>query len=381
MRKLSFVFSVLIALAFVGCSKDAPLISTDLETPSYEILALTGEEDPCGTPATVTLLAGQFINSGNVTVYNSEENLYVTYTTADGWVLGYTQLFAGYYQDIPLTQNGNPQIGLFPHKTEHDPFVTEYTYVIPLSELPTCMFITAHAEVHLLDNDGVVVQSETGWAEGDKFPGDSWAMYFEYCEQSCLPPNPVPCDEQLRTQTQGGWGAPAHGQNPGKYLHNNFAEAFPNGLLIGCGNTVTFTSAQAITDFLPSGGAAKAITESYTDPDNSFKNGLVAQLTALSISVGFDSYFPDFGASTLNLADMYIASGTFEGLTVAEVLGLANEVLGGCNTDYTATEMAEVLDQINNNYVDGTINGGFLLCGPTYGGPSIASPLVPISYP
>jgi hypothetical protein len=378
MKNFAILSLTIIALALASCSKDESFFPADQ---SLEARGLAGDEDPCGTPTVTTLLAGQFIDAGTVTVYNSEENLYVTYTTANGWVLGYTQLFVGYYQDIPLTQNGSPQIGLFPYKTEHDPFVTEFTYVIPLSEISTCVFVTAHAEVHLTDGNGNVQQSETGWAEGDKFPGDSWAMYFGYCEQSCLPPNPAPCDEQLRTQTQGGWGAPANGQNPGRFLHDHFAEAFPNGLVIGCGNTVTFSSAQAITNYLPTGGQAAAITESYTDPGNNLKNGLVAQLTALSISIGFDAYYPDFGASSLNLADMIISSGDFEGMTVGEVVGIAHQVLGGCTTDYTPEQLSSVLDQINNNYVDGQIDMGFLFCSPSYEGPNLLDPNAPISAP
>lgn len=378
MKNFAFLTLAFIALALAGCSKDESIIPANQ---SLEARGLAGEEDPCGTPGVTTLLAGQFIDAGTVTVYNTEENLYVTYATTNGWVLGYTHLFVGYYQDIPLTQNGNPQIGQFPYKTEHAPFVTEFTYEIPLSEIGACVFVTAHAEVHLTDGSGNVLQSETGWAEGDKFPGSSWAMYLGYCEQSCLPPNPVPCDEQLRTQTQGGWGAPAQGQNPGRYLHDHFSEVFPNGLVIGCGNTVTFTSAQAITNFLPTGGQAAALTESYTDPGNDLKNVLAGQLTALSLSVGFDAYYPDFGPSSLNLADMIISSGDFDDMTVGEVLGIAHQVLGGCNTDYSPAQITEVLDKINNNYVDGHIDMGFLLCGPSYDGPTLLGPLAPVAAP
>src|SRR5688500_16598105 len=48
----------------------------------------------------------------------------------------------------------------------------------------------------------------------------------------------------FRTQTQGGWGqCHINGGNPGTYLANNFAAAFPGGVTIGCTNTATFTSA------------------------------------------------------------------------------------------------------------------------------------------
>lgn len=44
---------------------------------------------------------------------------------------------------------------------------------------------------------------------------------FQYCRQNCPGGGGEECG-QLRTQTQGGWGAEPHGQNPGTFLHANF---------------------------------------------------------------------------------------------------------------------------------------------------------------
>jgi hypothetical protein len=69
------------------------------------------------------------------------------------------------------------------------------------------------------------------------------------------PEEPGDCSG-FRTQTQGGWGADPHGQNNGVYVHQNFDGAFPSGVSIGCtGATLSLTSAQAVTDFLPSGSS------------------------------------------------------------------------------------------------------------------------------
>ncbi len=69
----------------------------------------------------------------------------------------------------------------------------------------------------------------------------------------------------FRTQTQGGWGAIPNGNNPGVYVHTNFAAAFPSGLTIGCssGNKLVLTSAQAVTDFLPSGTTPAVLLFSF----------------------------------------------------------------------------------------------------------------------
>lgn len=59
-----------------------------------------------------------------------------------------------------------------------------------------------------------------------------------------------------RTYTIGGWGAENLNTPQTHYLYQNFDAAFPNDLVIGCasGNTLTLTSAQEVTNFLPSGG-------------------------------------------------------------------------------------------------------------------------------
>lgn len=176
------------------------------------------------------------------------------------------------------------------------------------------------------------------------------------------PPPPADCG-QLHTQTPGGWGAEPHGNNPGTYLHTNFAAAFPNGLQVGCSAnySINLTTAQAITDLLPTGGKAAVLTGSSTNPP-AIKNVLVGHLVALTLSTGFDAYDPDFGQAGITLGQMEIGSGTFAGWTVSDFLAEANNVLGGCSTNYTPAQVLETATAINENYVDGKMDGHFLDC-------------------
>lgn len=170
---------------------------------------------------------------------------------------------------------------------------------------------------------------------------------------------------QFRTQTQGGWGTNPHGNNPGVYLNANFSIAFPNGLQVGCTNTLSLTSAQAVRDFLPSGTTPRALPAgNLTNPGNTYKNVLAGQVVALTLSVGFDLADPNFATPSTHLANLVIASGTFAGMTVQQVLNEANRVLGGCSSNYSASQMNDVISSINENYVDGTTDQGFLLCQP-----------------
>jgi hypothetical protein len=80
------------------------------------------------------------------------------------------------------------------------------------------------------------------------------------------------CSGQYRTQSQGGWGADAGGNNPGAYRDAYFDAAFPTGLVIGgdaagvAGPSVLLTSSEAVRMFLPQGDAPGALSADATDP-------------------------------------------------------------------------------------------------------------------
>jgi len=180
----------------------------------------------------------------------------------------------------------------------------------------------------------------------------------------------VPSCGMLRTQTQGGWGASPAGNNPGTYLHAHFNAAFSDGLTLGCypnNYYIRLTSAQAVTNLLPAGGKASVLNANATNP-SSLKNVLVGQLVALKLSVSFDAADASFGQSSVALGNMIIGSGTFQGYTVAQFLAVAEEVLGGCSKAFTPQQLNETATQINQNFDDGTINSGFLLCPEDNGG-------------
>jgi hypothetical protein len=180
-----------------------------------------------------------------------------------------------------------------------------------------------------------------------------------------VPVNGDDCDPgQLRTQTIGGWGTTPSGNNPGTYLAANFAAAFPNGLTIGCDNTLTLTSPEAIQEFLPSGTSPTALPDGdMLDPGGAYNNVFAAQLVGLTLSVGFDNYDPDFGASEFALEQGVLASGPFAGWTVEQLLTEANAAIGGCESAFSFSEISGALTGVNENYVDGTQDNGFIDCG------------------
>lgn len=169
------------------------------------------------------------------------------------------------------------------------------------------------------------------------------------------PPGP------LTTVTQGGWGSPPHGNNPGAILKANFTSVFgAAGVTIGCpapGGSLTFTSAHAIQDFLPQGGTPGTLAAgNSTNPTTSAAGVFAGQVLALQLNVDFSG--PVFPAG---LGSFQLTSGPASGLTVDQVLGLANRALGGCLTAAdialltgrgitTISQLNDIVDSINQRF-------------------------------
>jgi hypothetical protein len=163
------------------------------------------------------------------------------------------------------------------------------------------------------------------------------------------------------TYTQGGWGSrcPASrpaGQ-PGCIRDGFFTAAFPTpaGLVLGEPSlyTANWTTAAAVESFLPAGGPPSVLTASLTDPLVTSAGVLAGQVVALKLSVAFDDADALKSASPTPLGDLRLQSGAFAGLTVRQLLALADRVVGGDTgalDGYGAqiAELNEAADRINN---------------------------------
>ena len=369
MKKLYAVTLLMLVLGFYACQKDVDTIMRDNGQAE-----LAASLVPCGTPFDTTLINFGGLTSGSIEVLNDDTSYHVIIREpfAD-YKISRIEILHGTQQNVI-----NNIVGLIDCNTmfpRNPPTVVNYspdmdsTAVVSIPFGSTnCLFMHAHIKLTKRDAAGNELHSFWIWSNGTANPSQNpCQQYFQYCRQACdsIPPPPVDtagCGP-LRTQTQGGWGAPPNGNNPGVYLHNNFAAAFPAGLSIGCagGYSLKLTSAQAITTLLPAGGTPKALSQNYTNPSE-LKNTLVGQMVALTLNVGFDKYDANFGQAGRGLETMYIKKGTFRGKTVAQFLDIANKVLGNCSNQYSASDINETASKINENYTDGNANKGFLVC-------------------
>jgi len=354
-----------------GCSLHENLPTASMETPTLGAISVRVANTPtnelpqeyviCGEAQVTNLIAGQNFDAGEITISNSDTDLRITVETTDGWKIEKSHLHLALDPaDFPTNNGGNPQIGHFDYIASYDPSTTFISYTFSLSEIPLnsgdILYVAFHAEV--VNATGGRYQAETAWGEGPGFPGNSWAMYMSYALRACDDDPDDPGDEGvLRTQTQGGWGTVAQGNNPGAYRDAHFSDAFPNGVTIGTGgNSAHFSSTYAVQEFLPQGGTPGALMTNYLNPLSTNAGVFGGQVLALSLSVGFDLADEDFGESDTYLKDAIINDGAspFYGMTVQAVLNLANSFLGtGYAGGYSASELNEVVSKINESYVDG----------------------------
>lgn len=177
---------------------------------------------------------------------------------------------------------------------------------------------------------------------------------------------PAVCDlNGFRTQTQGGWGSPNNSE-PGTIRQLYFSSVFPSGLTIGSGaNTAKFTTPEAIKDFLPAGETAGTLSGNLVNPLTTSAGILAGQLVAATMNVYF-SAAGVLGTNPQELGNLVIASGDFYGKTVYELLDIANSAISGISSPYSLSQINDALTQLNENFVDGTTNNGYLDCGDPY---------------
>lgn len=168
---------------------------------------------------------------------------------------------------------------------------------------------------------------------------------------------PPPPSGNYTSVTQGGWGAPPHGNNPGAILAANFSKVYPAGYVkVGGDYTLTFTSAAAVQAFLPQGGTPGSLTASGVNPKTSAAGVFAGQVLALQLSVDFSST----GIFRIGFGSLTVQSGPLAGWTVAQVLTAANIALGGGPLPAgvpSISALNNIVDQINQSWDGGSSTG------------------------
>jgi hypothetical protein len=181
--------AAVLAASLAACS-DSPVTQPDRGGPFFDVNATTA----CGTTTTVNLeLLSSGAAIGTVEAWNDATDLHVIFTaSAQGeWRLRETFLNVSLdVGGIPLLVSGSPQLMAFDWKSQHNPTVTTYEYVVPLASVGgtpgTDLVIAAIALVKRGRNSGVA------YGDGTQINPPVKHEYFVHRVQSCGGPPPPP---------------------------------------------------------------------------------------------------------------------------------------------------------------------------------------------
>ncbi len=181
--KLRYLFIGALTLSLMACEQENISDSENAAKLSAPVAnTVVSGLQPC---VSTNLNAGQHFDSGDVNLYVDLNNVYIEYTTNPNWYIKKTHLYVGSCQLIPRNNAGNPMIGQFPISNTYITGTQSVIYTIPKSSLPECFCVAAHAEVFRKEN-GVIVQTETAWAAGERFTNRNWATFFSACQSDCF---------------------------------------------------------------------------------------------------------------------------------------------------------------------------------------------------
>ena len=174
-RLLALLAITMVAgLMVTGCKSPMGL-TDDIGTASHWVL---------GGPEVFTLWAGQNIDAGKVTVWNTEQTLYIKYQTTGNWWLEETHAHVALSVDGIPHSKGGPIPGKFEFSNTYNPRVQTETYTIPIGDRDgwkdgVDLYIATHCVVSQLIN-GKYKNQQTGWAGPYDYPGKNWAKYIKY---------------------------------------------------------------------------------------------------------------------------------------------------------------------------------------------------------
>jgi hypothetical protein len=171
-------------------------------------------------------------------------------------------------------------------------------------------------------------------------------------------------DGDLTTYTQDDWPGNPDLNPAGALLNTHYFDVYlsTGGLLTvglpNTGYTMTFSQPSYISQYLPAVGPLGALDANLLNPSTSSSGGFGGDVLALQLNVDFsDSGFLE-GTSNLKFGDLtlcnFTADPTLDGMTVRQILALANTALGGGTTGHSINDLDAAAGGLDSSFEAGT---------------------------
>jgi hypothetical protein len=186
------IFSASLILS--GCQKagvDPDQNSTDqnqFKKVGYES-SVTPTIDYCGDSVVFPIVGDGWVPVGTLTAGNDETNFYVSISMINNYNLAKAKLYIGTEASVAnliIPPAHYPDTSLMPNLKMFNPPVTEYTYVIPKTDIvDDCFAVVTYM---LAEKNGIQINA---WA-GDMVvgSGEPRPYYFNFCLEPCQPTSP-----------------------------------------------------------------------------------------------------------------------------------------------------------------------------------------------
>ena len=156
-------------------------------------------------------------------------------------------------------------------------------------------------------------------------------------------------------------------------------------LVVGIGNSISFTASDGLFNYLPGAGTAGALIQDYLNPTATSSGAYGGEVVALRLNVDFSAagFLP--GTSGVPFGNLYLTGfdptlAGLNGMTVSQFLTLNETLLGGGSGIYTILDIDLLGDQLNTAF-DPSSDLSFADAHLTVTNPNLSSTPLPSALP
>jgi hypothetical protein len=171
-------------------------------------------------------------------------------------------------------------------------------------------------------------------------------------------------DHEFVTASQVGWGDIPTPFNFAGLLVANYtsvyapSDLFEIGILGPTGFSIIWSNTTDLLGFLPSSGVPAALDADLVDPASSSAGSFAGEVAALKLNIDFSdagllTHPAGVAFGNLELVNFSGALSGLDGLSVRDLLGQVNVLLGGGAAGYTIDDVFETLDDVNASFNEG----------------------------
>jgi hypothetical protein len=186
---------------------------------------------------------------------------------------------------------------------------------------------------------------------------------------ACVPgaPNCGWHDGDMLTYTQADWGDNPDSNAAATALRDNYDSVyaatfgvFEVGIPGSAGYSTIFTGPPEMSTYLPAVGQVGALDHDLLNPTSTASGAFGGEVVGLKLNVDFSDAGVSLGTSQIRFGSLTLCNFSTQpalnGLTVRQLLGVANTLLGGGSAAYTIDDVAPIVTSLNGAFFETAVS-------------------------